>query len=191
MGPSSSSTGTSGLTEMGRAFIWTSEERILFQWTLGLGPHLELGKSHLTKEKPSLSLDPAQIEQLICKGQEAKEFVYCPYSNFPVGAALLTLDGKIFLGCNIENASYPVGTCAECTAIQKAISEGHKEFQAIAITSNLENDFITPCGAYRQVIREFGEDWYVYITKADGMYEVMMVHELLPGLFGPDELQKN
>uniref|UniRef100_A0A4X2LLN5 Cytidine deaminase n=1 Tax=Vombatus ursinus TaxID=29139 RepID=A0A4X2LLN5_VOMUR len=128
-------------------------------------------------------LDPAQIEQLICKGQEAKEFVYCPYSNFPVGAALLTLDGKIFLGCNIENASYPVGTCAECTAIQKAISEGHKEI-----------DFITPCGAYRQVIREFGEfgkHWYVYITKADGMYEVMMVHELLPGLFGPDELQKN
>ncbi|XP_036601614.1 cytidine deaminase [Trichosurus vulpecula] len=136
-------------------------------------------------------LDPAQIKQLICKGQEAKKFAYCPYSNFPVGAALLTLDGKIFSGCNIENAAYAVGTCAERTAIQKAISEGHREFRAIAITSNLENDFIAPCGACRQVMREFGKHWYVYMTKADGTYEVRTVHELLPGSFGPEDLKKN
>ncbi|XP_068934467.1 cytidine deaminase [Petaurus breviceps papuanus] len=136
-------------------------------------------------------LDPAQIEQLICKGQEAKEFAYCPYSNFPVGAALLTLDGKIFSGCNVENAAYTVGTCAERTAIQKAISEGHKEFRAIAITSNLKDDFIAPCGACRQVMREFGKYWYVYMTKADGTYEVKMVHELLPRSFGPEDLKKN
>nr|XP_020828822.1 cytidine deaminase [Phascolarctos cinereus] len=136
-------------------------------------------------------LDPAQIEQLIRKSQEAKEFAYCPYSNFPVGAALLTLDGKIFSGCNVENASYPVGTCAERTAIHKAISEGYKEFRAIAVTTNVKDDFVAPCGACRQVMREFGKHWYVYLTKADGTYQVKMVHELLPGSFGPEDLQKN
>ncbi|XP_043847262.1 LOW QUALITY PROTEIN: cytidine deaminase [Dromiciops gliroides] len=136
-------------------------------------------------------LDPAQIQKLICRSQEAKKFAYCPYSNFPVGAALLTLDGKIFSGCNIENAAYPLGICAERTAIQKAISEGYKEFRAIAITSNLKNDFITPCGACRQVMREFGKHWYVYMTKADGTYDVRTVHELLPASFGPEDLQKS
>ncbi|XP_007491308.1 cytidine deaminase [Monodelphis domestica] len=135
-------------------------------------------------------LEPAQIEKLILLGQEAKKFAYCPYSNFPVGAALLTLDGKIFSGCNIENASYPLGTCAERTAIQKAISEGYKEFRAIAITSNMKNDFIAPCGACRQVMREFGKHWYVYMTKEDGTYDVRTVHELLPASFGPDDLHK-
>ncbi|XP_027697233.1 cytidine deaminase [Vombatus ursinus] len=136
-------------------------------------------------------LDSAQIEQLIHKSQEAKEFAYCPYSNFPVGAALLTLDGKIFSGCNVENASYPVGNCAERTAIQKAVSEGYKEFRAIAVTSNVKDDFIAPCGACRQVMREFGKHWYVYLTKADGTYQVKMVDELLPESFGPDDLLKN
>ncbi|XP_074074337.1 cytidine deaminase [Macrotis lagotis] len=142
---------------------------------------------------PSTSgpLDPVQLQKLILRGQEAKKFAYCPYSNFPVGAALLTLDGKIFSGCNIENAAYPLGICAERTAIQKAISEGYKEFRAIAITSNLKNDFISPCGACRQVMREFGKYWHVYMTKADGTYEVKTVHELLPRSFGPDDLQKS
>ncbi|XP_044524645.1 cytidine deaminase [Gracilinanus agilis] len=100
-------------------------------------------------------LDPAQIEKLIIQGQEAKKFAYCPYSNFPVGAALLTLDGKIF-----------------------------------SVPSNLKNDFIAPCGACRQVMREFGKHWYVYMTKEDGTYDVRTVHELLPASFGPDDLHK-
>ncbi|KAB0400529.1 hypothetical protein E2I00_002753, partial [Balaenoptera physalus] len=92
--------------------------------------------------------------------------------------------------CNIENACYPLGVCAERTAIQKAISEGYKEFRAIAISSNLQDDFISPCGACRQVMREFGTDWAVYMTKPDGTYVVRTVQELLPASFGPEDLQK-
>uniref|UniRef100_A0A8C9PRY2 cytidine deaminase n=1 Tax=Spermophilus dauricus TaxID=99837 RepID=A0A8C9PRY2_SPEDA len=93
-------------------------------------------------------------------------------------------------GCNVENAVYPLGNCAERAAIQKAISEGHKDFKAIVISSNLQDDFISPCGACRQVMREFGTDWAVYMTKPDGTYVVKSVQELLPASFGPDDLQK-
>uniref|UniRef100_A0A8C6MVI2 cytidine deaminase n=2 Tax=Mus TaxID=862507 RepID=A0A8C6MVI2_MUSSI len=93
-------------------------------------------------------------------------------------------------GCNIENACYPLGVCAERTAIQKAISEGYKDFRAIAISSDLQEEFISPCGACRQVMREFGTDWAVYMTKPDGTFVVRTVQELLPASFGPEDLQK-
>ncbi|XP_055253708.1 cytidine deaminase isoform X2 [Moschus berezovskii] len=109
----------------------------------------------MAQERPSLALEPQHVQQLLLSCQEAKKSAYCPYSRFPVGAALLTGDGRIFSGCNIENACYPLGICAERTAIQKAISEGYKEFRAIAIASNLQDDFISPCGACRQVMREY------------------------------------
>ncbi|KAF5924688.1 hypothetical protein HPG69_004560 [Diceros bicornis minor] len=115
------------------------------------------------------------------------------------GASLLlnTCNRKLFyslgyplLGCNIENACYPLGICAERNAIQKAVSEGYKDFKAIAIASDLQDDFISPCGACRQVMREFGTNWDVYMTKLDGTYVVKTVQELLPDSFGPDDLQK-
>ncbi|KAM5323026.1 cytidine deaminase-like [Glossophaga mutica] len=136
------------------------------------------------------ALDPKCIEQLVLRSQEAKKFAYCPYSHFPVGAAVLTKDGKIFSGCNMENASYPLCVCAERTAIQKAVSEGYKDFRAIAVATDLQDDFSSPCGACRQVMREFGTTWDVYMTKSDGTYIVRTVQELLPASFGPEDLHK-
>nr|XP_014353613.1 PREDICTED: cytidine deaminase [Latimeria chalumnae] len=98
-----------------------------------------------------LASDPTLLIQM---SHKAKEFAYCPYSQFRVGAALLTSDGKVILGCNVENACYNLGVCAERTAIQKAISEGKRNFRAIAIASDLQDQFISPCGACRQVMRE-------------------------------------
>ncbi|XP_059936439.1 cytidine deaminase [Mesoplodon densirostris] len=144
----------------------------------------------MAQKSLSPALEPEHAQQLLLSSREAKKSAYCPYSRFPVGAALLTRDGRIFLGCNIENACYPLGACAERTAIQKAISEGYKEFRAIAISSDLQDDFISPCGACRQVMREFGTDWAVYMTKPDGTYIVRTVQELLPASFGPEDLQK-
>uniref|UniRef100_A0ABI7ZYK9 Cytidine deaminase n=1 Tax=Felis catus TaxID=9685 RepID=A0ABI7ZYK9_FELCA len=108
----------------------------------------------MAQERPACALEPELVQRLLLSCREAKKSAYCPYSHFPVGAALLTRDGRIFSGCNIENVCYPMGICAERTAIQKAISEGHREFRAIAISSDLQDDFISPCGACRQVMRE-------------------------------------
>uniref|UniRef100_A0A673HH13 cytidine deaminase n=1 Tax=Sinocyclocheilus rhinocerous TaxID=307959 RepID=A0A673HH13_9TELE len=91
--------------------------------------------------------------------------------------------------CNVENACYSAGLCAERTAISKAVSEGHKSFKAIAIASDLEDRFISPCGACRQFMREFGSQWDVYMSKSDGSYKLMTVEELLPSSFGPDDLR--
>ncbi|XP_012295163.2 cytidine deaminase isoform X2 [Aotus nancymaae] len=108
----------------------------------------------MAQKRPACTLKPECVQRLLVCSQEAKKSAYCPYSHFPVGAALLTQDGRIFQGCNIENACYPLGICAERTAIQKAISEGYKDFRAIAIASDMQDDFISPCGACRQVMRE-------------------------------------
>ncbi|XP_048681111.1 cytidine deaminase isoform X3 [Caretta caretta] len=94
------------------------------------------------------------------------------------------------LSCNVENACYPLGICAERTAIQKAVSEGYVNFRAMAIASNTEDDFIVPCGACRQVMREFSRDWDIYMTKPDGTYIVKTLQELLPLSFGPEDLKK-
>ncbi|XP_048206348.1 cytidine deaminase [Perognathus longimembris pacificus] len=144
----------------------------------------------MAQEPPSRALEPEHVQQLLRSSREAKKSAYCPYSHFRVGAALLTHDGRVFSGCNIENACFPLSVCAERTAIQKAISEGHKDFRAIAISSDLQDDFISPCGGCRQVMREFGSDWAVYMTKPDGTYVVRTVQELLPASFGPEDLQK-
>ncbi|XP_011825719.1 PREDICTED: cytidine deaminase isoform X4 [Mandrillus leucophaeus] len=108
----------------------------------------------MAQKPPACTLQPECVQQLLVCSQEAKKSAYCPYSHFPVGAALLTQEGRIFKGCNIENACYPLGICAERTAIQKAVSEGYKDFKAIAIASDMQDDFISPCGACRQVMRE-------------------------------------
>ncbi|XP_073699165.1 cytidine deaminase-like [Garra rufa] len=128
------------------------------------------------------------IASLVKKSQEAKNQAYCPYSKFRVGAAVLTSDDKMFTGCNVENASYPAGLCAERTAISKAVSEGYTSFKAIAIASDLGDQFIFPCGVCRQFMREFGLKWDIYPTKADGSYQKMTLDELLPHSFGPGHL---
>ncbi|KAM6976948.1 cytidine deaminase a [Aplochiton taeniatus] len=130
------------------------------------------------------------IKALILKAQKAKELAYCPYSKFRVGAALLTYDGTVFTGCNVENACYNLGLCAERTAITKAVSEGYRRFQAVAIASDLEEEFISPCGGCRQFMREFGDQWTVFLSKPDGRYVEMTVDELLPNSFGPEDLKK-
>lgn len=88
---------------------------------------------------------------------EAQKRAYCPYSKFPVGAALECTDGTVFTGCNVENASFPIGTCAERTAMSKAVSEGHRDFKRIVIVANT-SDFCSPCGMCRQFMFEFAPD---------------------------------
>ncbi len=134
-------------------------------------------------------------DYLIEKALKARENAYCPYSNFAVGAALLTKNGKIFLGCNIESASYSPSNCAERTAFFKAVSEGEYEFEAIAVVGGkLESkalELCPPCGVCRQVMREFclpGEFKIVLGQKPES-YVVKTLEELLPLSFGPDNLQ--
>ncbi len=103
-------------------------------------------------------------DNLIKLAVEARNLAYAPYSNFLVGAALQTRDGTVFTGCNVENTSYGLCICAERTAICKAVSEGHQEFQAIAVAAN---PFATPCGACRQFIVEFGKEIEVICVDAE------------------------
>ena len=112
---------------------------------------------------------------------------YCPYSHFPVGAALECADGTVFTGCNIENAAYSPGICAERTAVAKAVSEGHTDFVRIAIAGR-SADFCVPCGVCRQVLREFAPDIEVICLNGKGEEKVFTLSELLPHSFGPEFL---
>lgn len=120
---------------------------------------------------------------LLLKAFEGREEAYAPYSNFNVGAAVLCEDGKIYKGCNIENASYGATNCAERTAIFKAVSEGNRSIKAIAIVG-AENDYTYPCGICRQVISEFAsKDAKIILGKGKDEYIVKTLDELLPGAF--------
>ncbi|XP_054608872.1 zgc:103586 isoform X1 [Dunckerocampus dactyliophorus] len=132
-----------------------------------------------------------KVKELISKCLQARDMAYCPYSSFPVGAALLTTDGAIITGCNVENASYGLTVCAERTAVQRAVAEGHTHFTAIAVTCDVKDSFVGPCGACRQVLMEFGSEWTVYLTKPDGSYKESSLTELLPSAFSPAHLAKN
>lgn len=112
---------------------------------------------------------------------------YCPYSNFPVGAALECDDGTVFTGCNVENAAYSPGICAERTAVAKAVSEGHRRFRRIVIAGR-SAQFCTPCGVCRQVLREFAPDIEVICLNAAGEERTYTLPDLLPDSFGPDFL---
>jgi cytidine deaminase len=127
--------------------------------------------------------------------EEARKNSYCVYSNFAVGAALLTKDGKVYTGCNIENASYPAGICAERTAFCKAVSEGEREFKAIAIAGGPAGeapDDAYPCGVCRQFMNEFveGDSFEVLVVHKDLSCSVHTLGELLPHSFGPKSLKK-
>ena len=124
-----------------------------------------------------------EFAELIQKAKEAKEQAYAPYSGFHVGAALRCKDGTIFTGCNIENSAYGPTNCAERTAIFKAVSEGFREFEAIAIISDSKQP-TAPCGVCRQVMAEFFEpDLPVTLVSKDKSTVVMTVKELLPYSF--------
>lgn len=124
---------------------------------------------------------------LIKEALKAKEKAYVPYSNFHVGAALLTEDGKLYTGCNIENAAYGPSVCAERTAIFKAVSDGHRKVKEIAIVG--DSNYSYPCGVCRQVLREFGKDATVYVANSETDYREYKLEELLPNSFGPDDLE--
>ena len=133
--------------------------------------------------------------ELIRAAFEARRNSYAPYSHYRVGAALYCKDGSIIKGCNIENSSYGLSNCAERTAVFKAVSEGKSGFEAIAIVGgNTEgdrtNDYAYPCGACRQVLREFcsPEQFTVIVARSIDDYKEYTLSELLPDSFGPDSL---
>lgn len=113
---------------------------------------------------------------------------YSPYSKFPVGAAALAEDGRVFLGCNVENASYGGTICAERTAIVKAVSEGVKEFRAIAIDCPKAKN-LWPCGICRQFISEFGASIDIVSLAENGEVQKMSIEKLVPRMFGPSALE--
>lgn len=136
-----------------------------------------------------------KIENLISLASDAMKRAYAPYSGYFVGAALLCRDGSIYTGCNIENASYSPTVCAERTAFFKAVSEGQREFEAIAVVGGKDrviSGYFPPCGVCRQVMAEFcdAEDFCVILGGADGEYRVMTLGELLPFGFGGGYLDK-
>jgi cytidine deaminase len=125
--------------------------------------------------------------ELIAAAKTARELAYVPYSRFPVGAALVTTDGQLFTGCNIENASFGLTNCAERTAIFKMVSEGHHSFSHIAIVGDTDGP-VSPCGACRQVLAEFGPEAIVYLTNLKGDVARTTVADLLPGFFRSTDL---
>ena len=128
--------------------------------------------------------------ELMEQSKIARERAYVPYSEFKVGAALLATDGTVFHGCNIENSGYSMTNCAERTAFFKAISDGIKDFAAIAIVADTEGP-CSPCGACRQVMSEFcAPDMPVYLTNLKGDVLETTVEQLLPGAFTPGDLGK-
>jgi cytidine deaminase len=131
-------------------------------------------------------MTPEQRDQLIQAATRARLNAYVPYSNYPVGAALLTTSGQIITGCNVENAAFGPTMCAERTAVFKAVSEGQRAFEAVAVVTENAG---SPCGTCRQVMFEFAPGMLVIIADTDGtIHAEMILSELLPRGFGPESL---
>lgn len=135
-------------------------------------------------------MEQVMVEKLIDTAIEQLKFSYTPYSNFKVGAALLTKSGKIYAGCNIENASYTPTNCAERTAFFKAVSEGVRDFQAICIVGGKDGkltEYTAPCGVCRQVMMEFcnPKTFQIILAVDKERYEIYTLEELMPLGFGP------
>ena len=135
-------------------------------------------------------MEQVMVEKLIDTAIEQLKFSYTPYSNFKVGAALLTKSGKIYTGCNIENASYKPTNCAERTAFFKAVSEGVRDFQAICIVGGKDGkltEYTAPCGVCRQVMMEFcnPKTFQIILAVDKERYEIYTLEELMPLGFGP------
>lgn len=133
-----------------------------------------------------MKINDEQKESLIQAAISVRHWAYVPYSHYPVGAAILTTSGKIYDGVNVESAAFPTTMCAERVAVFKAVSEGERDFIAIAVVTDNAG---SPCGACRQVMAEFGLDTIVYITDAEGNISTeTTVSDLLPGAFTPKDL---
>ena len=140
-------------------------------------------------------LDISKERELVKAAIEASENSYSPYSDFRVGAAILSEDGTVFTGANVENASYGAGICAERSAAVKAVSEGNKNFKAVAIFRSPEGaigdelQYAFPCGICRQFLNEFSdENMVVLVGKTEDDYKKFLLKELLPESFGPKDL---
>ena len=131
--------------------------------------------------------DIIDVDALVQEAARARQNAYAPYSRYRVGAAVLTADGRIFTGCNVENAVYPLGLCAERVAIFKAVSEGYRDFKAIAVVTDNGG---SPCGSCRQVMHEFAPEMTVFIADERGEMRRTTVAELLPDSFGADDLKR-
>ncbi len=128
------------------------------------------------------------IEDLFVQARAAQERAYAPYSRFSVGAALRTESGAVFSGCNVENAAYPLGVCAETSAISAMIAAGEKRIAEILVVGP-GSKRITPCGACRQRIAEFGAGALVHLADDQGAVETFALVDLLPLAFGPESLK--
>lgn len=140
-------------------------------------------------------ISPEKKQELIRLAIEARDRSYSPYSGYCVGAALLTGNGKIYTGCNIENAAYTPTNCAERTAVYKAVSEGERKLSAIAIAGSPKGEitqYAYPCGVCRQVLREFSdpEQMFVLVAKSETDYLETTLAQLLPESFGPANLMR-
>ena len=136
-------------------------------------------------------MDQKIKEKMFKKAKEAQKNAYVPYSEFPLGAAVLTKDGSIYTGVNIENASFSLTNCAERSAIFTAVSQGERKIEALLIVSSTKNP-VPPCGSCRQVIQEFADgDIEIVMMTAEGKELTMTSTELLPGAFSNNDLVKN
>ncbi len=138
-------------------------------------------------------MDHKLAEEMIELAAEQLKYAYTPYSGFKVGAALLTKRGKLYTGCNIENAAYSPTNCAERTAFFKAVSEGEREFSAICIVGGKDGvltEYTAPCGVCRQVMMEFcdPDSFQIILGTGKEQYEIFTLKELLPRGFGPGNL---
>ena len=134
-------------------------------------------------------IEPTVLDQLVAAAQAARERAYAPYSKFQVGAAVLDEQGRIHAGCNVENAAYPQGLCAEANAIAHLVMAGGRRIQAVAV-AGVADDPVTPCGGCRQKLREFAADGTpVLVADATGLRARYTLGELLPASFGPQHLE--
>ena len=135
-----------------------------------------------------MAITTEMSQDLVNRAMQARQNAYAPYSNYQVGAALLTENGKVFTGVNVENAAYPDSICAERAAIFSAVSAGEREFKAIAVATRNGG---TPCGSCRQVMSEFGLDIEVFLVNEEGeIVQRNTVRDLLPGAFLPEDLDE-
>lgn len=134
--------------------------------------------------------DTKQSAELFDLAKEAMDKAYVPYSKFPVGAAIVTAAGKLYSGCNVENAAYPEGTCAEAGAIASMVLGGDTQIKDIYVIGK-GDELVTPCGGCRQKIREFSSvDTMIHICGAEGVRKSLTMNELLPFSFGPENLEQ-
>lgn len=143
----------------------------------------------------NIEISEEMIQRLIAGALQARDFSYAPYSHFSVGAALLAIDGTIYQGSNVENASYSVTNCAERSALFAAVSAGKREFIALAVAGGavMQVDSLplcTPCGVCRQALFEFAnEEFPIYLVQAKEQYQKSTLQELLPKAFGPKQIE--